>query len=128
MPSDAVIMSLNIDCDPEADLEERERLALQLRRELLELDIDSAEHDTSGSIPEGAKAGDAFTLGTLILTMAASGGVLTALINTVQTWLTRTEARGVSLEINGDKLEIKGISSEEQNRLVNLWLARHTER
>lgn len=127
MPSQPINMSLNIDCGPEAHGEEIEELARQLRRELLELDTESVEHAAQGKTPESAKAADAFAWGTLALTLAASGGVISALINTVQSWLARSEARSVSLEINGDKLEIKGISSEDQNRLIRAWLARHSE-
>jgi hypothetical protein len=31
----------------------------------------------------------------------------------------------VTLEIDGDKLEVTGLSSEEQQRLINAWLSRH---
>ena len=77
--------------------------------------------------PKKAKAGDPITWGTLLLTLAASGGVLTTLINALQSWLTRHDRHKLSLEIGSDKLEVTGISSEEQRRVIEAWLSRHKE-
>lgn len=43
----------------------------------------------------------------------------------ILTWLTRRERRGVTLETDGDRLEVTGTSSEEQQRLINVWISRH---
>jgi hypothetical protein len=126
MPSDTVKMGIIIDCGPEADGEELERLSRQLRREFLELDIEAAEPAISGSIPEGAKSGEMVTLGTLVLTMVASGGLLNTLVNAAQSWFTRTEpVKSITMEINGDKLVIEGaISSEDRKQITDAWLER----
>jgi hypothetical protein len=54
--------------------------------------------------------------------LAASGGALTTIINLIQSKLTKD--RSVTLEIDGDKLEVTGISSEDQKRLIDDWLKR----
>lgn len=112
----------------EADGEKLERLTRQLRSELLELDVEAVELTRGGKAPPKSKAGDAITWGTLLLTLAASGGVLTTLIQVLQSWLTRHEQRSLTLEIDGDRLEITGISSKEQRRLVEAWLHRRRSR
>ena len=70
---------------------------------------------------------DPVTWGALLVALTASGGVLTTLVNTLQSWLTRHERRSVTLEIDGDRLEVTGISSQEQQRLIDTWLSRHGE-
>lgn len=121
-------LKLMITLDPgrEPEAEELEQLSHQLREELVHLDVDAVDLVRAGKAPERAKAGDPVTLGMLLVTLAASGGVLTTLINVIHSWLTRHERHGATLEIGGDKLEVKGISSEEQKRLVEAWLNRHS--
>jgi Effector Associated Constant Component 1 len=58
--------------------------------------------------------------------LAASGGVLTTLISTVQSWLTRSERCSVTMQIGGDKLMLTGASSEEQERLARAFIRRHS--
>jgi hypothetical protein len=116
---------LDIDAGPDTDTEELAELTQQLRRELSELDVEAVDLVRAGEAPEGAKAGDPIAWGELLVTLAASGGALATLINVLQSWLTRHERRSVTLEIEGDALEVTGISSEEQQRLINTWLSRH---
>ena len=116
---------LIIDAGPDTDTEEVAELTEQLRRELSELDVDAVDLVRAGEAPEGAKAGDPIAWGELLVTLAASGGALVTLIGTLQSWITRHERRSVTLEIDGDTLEVTGISSEEQRRLINTWLSRH---
>jgi hypothetical protein len=125
MPDQTTQLMLNIHAGPETDEEELAELTRQLREELLELDVETVGLVRAGEAPERAKAGDPVTWGALLVALVASGGVLTTLINTLQSWLTRHERRSVTLEIDGDKLEVTGISSEEQQRLINTWLSRH---
>lgn len=121
----ATQLTLNIDAGPGADAEELEELTRRLREELMELDVEAVDLVRVGETPKRAKAGDPVAWGTLLVTLAASGGVLTTLINTLHAWLTRHERRSVTLEIDGDRLEVTGISSEEQQRLINAWVSRH---
>jgi hypothetical protein len=118
-------LMLDIDAGPDTDTEELAELTRQLRGALLELDVEAVYLVRAGEAPERAKAGDPITWGALLVALTASGGVLITLINTLQSWLTRHERRSVTLEIDGDKLEVTGISSEEQQRLINSWLSRH---
>ena len=105
--------------------EEMEQLTRQLRDELLELNIKEVALVRAGKTPAKAKAGDPIIWGSLLLTLA-SGGVLTGVITFLQSWLSRRDQRKISLEINGDKLELTGISSKEQKRLIDLWLRRNS--
>lgn len=119
--------ALRLQLNDGSDDEQTEELTRRLRAELLEIEEVRAVNSVRGSqLPDGAK-GDPVTLGTLLVTLAASGGVLTTIVNTVQSWLSRNEKHSVTVEIGGDKLTITGPSSDEQKNLVDHWIARHTQ-
>jgi hypothetical protein len=124
MLDDATRCTLNIDNGPDRDDEELVDLTRRLRKDLLTLDgVERAESPVIADIPGSKSAG--IDLQTIIVTLAASGGVLTTLIGLIQQWLTRRERASVTLEIGGDKLTITGASSETERRLVDEWVGRH---
>jgi hypothetical protein len=116
---------LHVNVEPEDGAEELAELGRQLRTDLLELDVENVDFVRADETPEGTKTGTPIDWTTLLLTVAASGGVLTTLINVLQAWLTRQDRKSLSLEIDGDKLTVTGISSKEQKRLIDAWLSRH---
>jgi hypothetical protein len=115
---------LHIATDPSMDAEEVENLTRRLRDELLEHDVGSVEQIRTPFVPPGAK-GDPATLGTLLVTLAASGGVLTTAINAVQSWLTRQDRRSVTVEVGKDKLVLSSVSSKQQQQLVDDFINQH---
>ena len=118
---------LTINAGSDTDVSELEELTLRLKEELADLDeVESIEMARAGETPAGAKAGDAVLLGDLVMQLLAAGGVLTTMIGALQAWLKRHGRRSVSVEIGGDKLEVTGLSSQEQRRLVDAWIARHS--
>jgi hypothetical protein len=46
----------------------------------------------------------------------------------VRSWLAGSSRRSIKLGLGGDVLELTGVSSKEQRRLTDEWLARHTSR
>ena len=124
MPDDPTRFILNIEGGPDSDDQERLELARRLRSELLALsEVEGIESPAAMVAPRSKAAGVDWQ--TLIVTLAASGGVLTSLIGTIQSWLTRQEKASVTLEMGGDKLVITGASSEVQRSLVDDWVRRH---
>ena len=67
-------------------------------------------------------------LGGLVVQFILQPGVLTSIVDGVRSWLQRQSARSVKLTLDGDSLEVTGVSSEEQDRLVELWIARNANR
>lgn len=113
--------------DAESDAEAGERLAYRLRREIAALDVESVRAEEGGGVPEGAKGGDAVTLGAVVVALGASGGVLTALVGTVRDWLARSAARHrVSLTIDGDTVELERASDAERRALIEAYVRRHS--
>lgn len=108
------------------DEEELEKSTHQLRDELLDLNLESVDLVKKGVAPEGSKAGEEIvSWGSLIVGLAASGGVLPNLVGTVQSWLSRRENQKITMQIGGDKLEVTGISSEQQDKLIDAWINRN---
>ena len=125
MSGNNIQLTVTLAAEPDTDMEDLERLTRQLRDELSELDV-QADLVTGGSAPANTKAGDVIEWGTLLLTLAASGGVITALINAILTWLTnRNQSATITIEIGGEKLQITGNPSPEQQQLVKAFLHRH---
>src|SRR4051812_15276217 len=118
-------MAAQLDAGPEHDAEELAELTQRLRDELLELDVDAVEPATGGAAPEGAKGLELLAVGGLIVRFAMKAPVLRAVVDTTVGWLARQQARSVKLTLDGDTLELTGVSSDEQQRLIELWVARH---
>jgi hypothetical protein len=109
---------------PEADSEEVAEVTAQLRHELLDLDVDAVQSARAGTPPPGTRAVDLAALGALVVTITQAD-VLTAVVATVQSWVAGGQQRSVKLELDGDVLELTGVSSREQRRLADEWLRRH---
>jgi hypothetical protein len=121
-------LGLCIETGSEADAEELAELAVDLREQLLELDIERADPVTAGQAPLGMRAGEIFVAGALTVLLALSQKLLTALTETVQSWVSRSGGRSVKLELDGDVLEVTGITRRDQRELIQTWIDRHTDR
>jgi hypothetical protein len=117
---------LVLEPDPETDPEVHERLTRQVRAEIAELDVESVSA-LGTEPPAGAKGADPVTLGALVVALSASGGVFTALIETLRDWLGRHAGRHrISVTIDGDTIELDRASSAQQRQLVEAYLRRHS--
>lgn len=118
---------LSIASDPELDPARAELMTRRLRAELAELDVEWVRPAPAGTVPDGAKGADAVTVGAVIVALSASGGVFTALIETVRDWLGRQSGRHrVSLTVDGDSIELELASADERRQLVDAYVRRHT--
>ena len=118
-------LSVELQAGPDTDAEELAQLAGRLRAELLDLEVAAVRQPTRGESPQGAKGAGMLAAGELVVGLVASPEVLASLIDTVRSWLGRNRARSVKLTLGGDALEVSGVSSAEQDRLIDLWVARH---
>ena len=116
-----------LDAGPDHDAEELSELTQRLRGELLELDVDVAALEDGGELPEGAKGVELLALGGLAIRFALNSTVLRAVVDTTVGWLGRQRARSVKLTLDGDTLEVTGVSSGEQSQLIEQWVARHAD-
>jgi len=124
MKTDPAKLDISLSGGQDADTEAVAEAIRQLRRELLELDVDSVDLPRSADPPPGSRAVDVTALGALVVTIAQTP-LLGAVVDTVRSWLARSRHGTIKLELNGDVLELTGISSDEQRRLTDEWLRRH---
>jgi hypothetical protein len=92
----------------------------------LELDVQAIEPAKERSSDE-SKSGLAIDWTTLFIAFIASGGVITTIIGTIQSWLMRNQTSNVTLKMDGDELTITGAGpySKEQEKAIQLWLNHH---
>lgn len=123
------ILSVRLSVLPDSGYgnEERERLARRLRTELDELDVDSVGWIAEGSVPAGAKGADPATLGAIMVSLSASGGIFAIVMEAVRDWLGRQTGRHrVSVTIDGDTIELERATADQQRELVEGFVRRHS--
>jgi hypothetical protein len=120
-------LDVRVDVGPDADAEEIAEATLQLRRELLGLDVEAVELPSAGEPPPGTRAVELAAVGALVVTFAKSQ-LLGSVVAAIRAWLAGQQQRSIKLELDGDVLELTGVSSREQQRLAEEWLRRHESR
>jgi hypothetical protein len=120
-------LGVQVVAGPDDEAEEIAEATRQLRRELLELDVVAVEIPSAGEPPPGSRAIDVAMLGALLVHLA-DPEMLAGVVAAVRSWLSGSSKRSIKMELGGDVLELKGVSSQEQRRLTDEWLARHTSR
>jgi hypothetical protein len=120
------VLSLEL-AEDGADAERLAELAGFLRQELLALDVEDVTASRAGEAPAGARAFDVVAVGGLLVTLGRSVGGVRAVVSAVRKWLERGAGapRTVRLEIAGDVLELSGATAADQQRLIDLFVARH---
>ena len=115
-------MSIKIGEDPEAGDVDIDSSARQLRRELLELEVDAVQ-SAPGVAETGAKGGSELT-GVLVVTLSNST-TLVAMMGLLKTWLKRRQGRKIKVTIGENSLELDQLSSTDQARLISSWIDWH---
>ncbi|MFC0600218.1 hypothetical protein [Streptomyces palmae] len=112
---------LTVSGESDVDQEELGELTAQLRRRLLELEVDDVRTvRRDGDVPEGAKPGELIAVGALAVSLAPA--VLRPVVRLVETWIQNRPVRTVKIETDGRVLELGHASPEQQQRLVDAFL------
>jgi Flp pilus assembly CpaE family ATPase len=103
-----------------ADPERLDDLTIQLREELLALDVDDVERVQGGEAPAGSRSIELAAVGALLVTLKESTDVVASVVNTIREWLRRDPepARTVRVTIGDRTIELSAASSQQQDRLV----------
>lgn len=118
-------LTLVIDGGSETDAEEVSNLTTQLRQRLLELNVHKVELVRTAELPEGAKPVDAVTIGALTVSLAPP--LLQAVVELVRAWLSSRPIRSAKVTIDGDSIELTGVSEIAQERLTQAFIDRHAK-
>jgi hypothetical protein len=124
MEEQPTTLGVRVVVGPDAEAEEVAEATLQLRRELLDLDVDAVEVPRAGDAPPGSRAVELAALGALLVTVARSQ-LFGPVVAVVRSWVAGSPQRSVKLELGGDVLEVTGVSSRQQQLLIDEWLRRH---
>jgi hypothetical protein len=108
---------------PDGDAEELSDLVALLREDLLDLDVASVEQVRSGEAPAGNKGGLAVVAGWLAVNLGPSA--LNLVVERVAAWAKRNN-HTVEISLGGDVLKVAGASQDQQERLIDAFIARHT--
>jgi hypothetical protein len=103
-----------LDADGVADL------TAELRREVLDTDVDSVELVAAGEAPEGAKSSTLVAVGALAVTLAPT--VMESLMGVIASWLSRQSA-DVNVKIDGNRFQGR-VSKAQLDELVEAYLGR----
>lgn len=119
-------LTLSIAGSSDADPRELAQLTTQLRRRLLEFDVESVQTVSVPEVPSGSKAGELVVLGALLVDVGPH--VLPAIVEFLAGWVTRRPVREVDLRIGGDTLKLTNASREDQETALRLFVNRHARR
>jgi hypothetical protein len=125
MAEDQADVAIEVKANSYTDDEELAELTSRLRAELLELDVEAVKPASAEQAPPDSKGIGSLAIGGLIVRFVLRPDTLRGLVSAVRSWAGRQRACSLRLTLDGDSLEITGPRSAEQERLIDLWIARH---
>lgn len=114
--------------EDDADSARLAELTRFLRSELLQLDVDDVSALPGSEPPPGSRAFGAAEISGLLVMLGQSADGLRSVVGAVTAWAGRGDGtrRTVRLELDGDALELSQASAADQERLVSLFVSRHS--
>jgi hypothetical protein len=107
---------------PGGDVDELAECTGLLRAELMDSDVDSVDLVAGDDVPPQAK-GLGGIVGWLAVRFGSAEGVR-AVLGAIGGWCSRTN-RSVEVSYGGDVLKMTGVTTSQQERIIDAWLARH---
>ena len=105
----------------DADDQATDELAQQLRKQLLELDVDAVEPLPDGEAPAGSKAIDLVVIGGLLVRFGPD--VAKAVAGVVKAFVQRDAGRTVTLKVGDREISLQAATVEQQDKLVDALIA-----
>src|SRR6266542_6827 len=100
MDSRPATLCIHVVVGSDSDAEEIAEATLQLRRELLDLDVEAVALPRADEPPLGTRAAELAALGALAVTLAQSQ-LLGSVVAAVRSWLAGSQQRSIKLELGG---------------------------
>lgn len=103
-------------------------LTRYLRSELLQLNVENVTALPGGQAPPGSRALGLAEISGLLVTLGQSADGLRSVVSAITAWVSRGDGarRTVRLELDGDALELSHASAADQDRLIGLFVSRHS--
>jgi hypothetical protein len=125
MDEDLGQVEINFSLGEDVSPLELDELTARLQRELSGLEVESVDRVSTGPAPDGARGIDLAAVGVLLVNLGKATPVLGQVVEVIQAWANRGPNRTVKLTIDGDTLEINGMSEKDQHVVIKDWMARH---
>ena len=111
-----------------ADAGRLAELSRYLCAELLQLDVEDVTALPGNEPPPGSRAFGAAEISGLLVLLGQSADGLRPVVAAVTAWAGRGGGtrRTVRLELDGDALELSQASAADQERLISLFVSRHS--
>lgn len=110
--------------DADADAERLDELSSALRRELLDLGVAGVDRVSAGEAPPGTRALEMASIGMLLVAFQESLPVISGIVGVIRGWLASARGtRAVELTIGDQTLKIDSASPEQQDRLIDEFVA-----
>jgi hypothetical protein len=93
----------------------------KLRRRLLELDVDDVRLSSAGEPPEGTRSAGMLEVGTLVVALAGTPHLLSSVGGVLSSWMSSRHGRSVAVQIGESRIELSGITREDQERLLHTF-------
>ncbi len=116
------LLELNIDMEPGEYPNELFNDTKQLRSELNKLNVQEVDLVKMKGSPDD-KAIETIVLGSLVVKLAPV--VLQALVGALNSWLNRHNDRTLKLTLDKETLEMRSVSSKEQEAVLQEFIRRH---
>ncbi len=71
---------------------------------------------------EHTKGTEIYEFNSLLVTLLASGGVITSFLNIINSFLSHKKDRSVTIKIGENELSINDLTKKEKEQYVKLWL------
>ena len=126
---DEVSVLMGVEITPLEDSDEREvaELGGRLRSDLRQTPATRVEAVSVGSAPAGSKGFEVLALGHFVVEIANSVPALRKVVSVLREYVARQPVRSVKISLDGDVLEVTAVSSEDQRRLIDAWIAQHAQ-
>lgn len=122
--ADDLVLHVDLTLDSDADIAELDKETTQLRNALLETDVERVDRSSAGPPPPGTRAGEAAMFGALLVQVAPT--VIRSLLTQISDWLSRRSSRSCTVTLGDDTISLSNTTSDDQARLIDAFLARHS--
>jgi hypothetical protein len=114
-------MKVRIKQEDEDEKQEIDSLSRNFREDLLNLRNVEEVHLLYEKPPPDSRAFDGVALGSMVVDIVG-GGAIKEVTQTVQAWIERNENRSITIEMDGEKIDVKGISAKDQQKIIDAWV------
>lgn len=63
----------------------------------------------------------------LVASALASSGAVAATVTAIRAWLARDKTRSITITIDGNELQLSGLSQEDAERRISEFIQKHSE-